>query len=132
MTTVVRASVRSLCLLTDSRDLTEYVSADPWNDAVGLRMLVVPANSIGEESFDLRVCTPGWLATETMERGPQIGRHLLIVEVINAKEVSEFLRRRVEDLIAPSWGELAEKIGRLGYWEFEDYESHDEGPRVSQ
>lgn len=33
----------------------------------------------------------------------------------------DFLRMRFETVQADSWPELAEKLARLGHWEFEDY-----------
>jgi hypothetical protein len=99
-----------------------YVSPDPENDAFTLRMLVGSADTPGMESFDVLVCTPGWLAKEVREHGPQVGRHMLILETLDLAQAQTFLRRRVEQLMAPAWSEIAEKIARLGYWEFEDYQ----------
>jgi hypothetical protein len=50
-----------------------------------------------------------------------IGRHYLIVQAFDFDAVSRFLRRQVERLDADSWSDLAQKIGRIGFWEFEDY-----------
>lgn len=74
-----------------------------------------------EESFDVLVCTPTWLARVVATEGPQVGRHRLIVEKLNLHEAKLFLLRQVERLEAPTWPELAAKLSRLGYWEFEDY-----------
>lgn len=99
-----------------------YVSADPENDAFTLRMLIGSPDTPGMESFDVTVCTPGWLGREVRDHGPQIGRHYLIVDFLDLAKAQSFLRRRVEQLMAPTWQELAEKIARIGYWEFEDYQ----------
>lgn len=97
-----------------------YVSASPHRDAFTLRMLVGRPDSDGLEAFDVLVCTPAWLADEVLRHGPQIGRHMLIVERLDIGRAQEFLRRRVEQISAPTWHEVAEKVSRLGLWEFED------------
>lgn len=107
-------------------DPCDYVSSDPENDAFTLRMLVGSADSPGMELFDVLVCTPGWLVGEISQNGPQIGRHMLILELLellDLQRAQDFLRRRVEQLMAPTRSELAEKVARLGYWEFEDHTS---------
>jgi hypothetical protein len=97
----------------------EYVSPDPENDSFTLRMLIGPPDSPGLESFDVLVCTPEWLAGAVRE-GPQIGRHMLIVERLDLAKVEAFLRQRVEQIRGSTWSEVAEKVARIGYWELED------------
>jgi hypothetical protein len=45
------------------------------------------------------------------------------VETFNWPAVSAYIERRVRSLEGASWDKLAEGLGRLGYWEFEDYQS---------
>lgn len=104
-----------------SEEPDSYASSDPENDAFTLRMLVGSLDTPGLESFDVLVCTPGWLATEVREHGPQIGRHLLIMDVLDLGRAQAFLKERVERISAPTWLEVAERVARLGYWELEDY-----------
>lgn len=103
-----------------------YISPSPDDDAFLLRMLVGPADGPGEESFDVLVCTAAWLAGTVAREGPQIGRHQLVVEKLDLEQAEQFLRRQIERLDASTWEGLAERIGRLGYWEFEDYQPYDE------
>lgn len=102
-----------------------YVSPDPLDDSFWLRMLVGLSDGPGEESFDVLVCTPAWLSRTVADDGPQIGRHRLVVEKLDLPAAETFLRRQVERLEAPTWDDLAAKIARLGYWEFEDYRPYD-------
>ncbi|MFF0344347.1 immunity 8 family protein [Kribbella sp. NPDC004875] len=103
-------------------DVETYVSADPRDDAVWIRLIVGPADGAGEESFDVLVCTPAWLQRVIREKGPQVGRHHLIVEEMDLPRVVAFLRRRFEEVEAPTWRGVAGKLARIGYWEFEDYQ----------
>jgi hypothetical protein len=50
-----------------------------------------------------------------------MGRHWLFVAVFSPRVVEEFLRRRIEQIEGATWSEVAQKVGRLGLWEFEDY-----------
>jgi hypothetical protein len=123
----VRAGIRRFTSLEG--DIEVYVSPDPHDDACWLRMIIGPLGERGEESFDLLVCTPAWLARILPEQGPQIGRHRLIVESLDMAKAQAFLRDRIQRLEAPTWPELAEKISRLGHWEFEDYTPY-KGPTL--
>lgn len=106
----------------DGDDPATYVSPTPETDAYHLRMIVGPHDSPGEEFFDVLVCTPLWLASEIDKHGPQIGRHHLVVGHLDMPKAIAFLRERIEHRTSAStWHELAEKIGRIGLWEFEDY-----------
>jgi len=86
-----------------------------------IQMMIGPAGAPGEESFDVVVCSADALARKASEVGPVIGRHYLIIESWDPELVLGFLRRSVEALDEPTWVALAEKISRIGRWEFEDY-----------
>ncbi|MGI5490978.1 Imm8 family immunity protein [Microtetraspora malaysiensis] len=86
-----------------------------------LEVYVGPRDQPGEEQFQLTVCTPAALA-EQLQRHPfLIGRHWLFVAELHPDKVIEWLSDRIAALEAPTWVELAEKIGRIGEWEFEDF-----------
>lgn len=102
-------------------DFDLYVPGQPHHFAFLLQVMAAPAGSEGEESFDVVVCTPSWLA-EQLEREPVfVGRHHLIVSRFDAEMIKKAIRGYVEELEAPDWQGLAVEIGRLGKWEFDDY-----------
>ena len=84
--------------------------------------MVGPADGPGEESFDVLVCTPRWVERLVQEKGPLIGRHYLIVNQLDIPESVRFLAKQVQSLEAKDWSSLAEKLARIGQWEFEDYQ----------
>jgi hypothetical protein len=43
------------------------------------------------------------------------------VDTFTEAGLRSFLTRRVENLTGETWREVAEKVARLGLWEFEDY-----------
>lgn len=85
-------------------------------------MYVGPQGEPGEERFQLTVCTPSALADQLRQHPFLIGRHWLFVPELHPAEVAKWLSDRIAVLEAPTWTELAEKIGRIGEWEFEDYD----------
>jgi hypothetical protein len=48
-------------------------------------------------------------------------RHLMFVSSINTELVEETVRDRLRRIDGDTWTELAMRIGRIGFWEFEDY-----------
>lgn len=85
-------------------------------------MTVGPADDPGEESFDITVCSPEWLA-RAADGSFYDARHHVVVnpDAFDRNALRSWLARRVESVQADSWREVAERLGRLGHWEFEDY-----------
>lgn len=102
-------------------DLESYTPTDAGDVGVLVQIMAGPADRPGEESFDVVVCTPRWLAGRADADGPIIGRHHLVVEAWDWPRIRAFLTDEVETHEAPTWQELAGLIGRVGRWEFEDY-----------
>jgi len=77
----------------------------------------------GADLFDFTVCTPAWLE-DLARRGSGIlmGRHFLIVLKFDFRRVKRFLEDYATKCDGDSWPEIAEKLGRVGHWEFEDYD----------
>jgi hypothetical protein len=77
-------------------------------------------SSEGEESFDILVCNPKWIDQHS-KVGPFDGRHHLIVSKFDIKEIQAYLINIARHCSAQTWEEAAQKLGRTGKWEFEDY-----------
>ena len=116
----MRAQLKSLDLEPDPASL----SGDPAEFSLLARMIVGPPDSPGEESFDLTVCTPEWLAVRCRAQGGLYDpRHHLVVtlDTFDQRALRTWLEGRVRAVEAPTWTEVGERLGRLGFWEFEDY-----------
>ena len=101
----------------DADDLREFVPSSPAFSLL-VQLLVGPSDGPGEESFDVVVCSPEWLA----ERGkPTIGRHHIIVTRYHYDELLGVVLDYLDRCDGKDWGEVAAKVGRLGRWEFEEY-----------
>ena len=97
--------------------------AEPASFSFWVRLIVGPKDGPGEESFDLTVCSPEWLAVRCRQQGIVDGRHHLVVNAddFDQRQLRSWLESRVRLLQGGSWSEIGEKLGRLGHWEFEDY-----------
>ena len=79
-----------------------------------------PEGGEGEESFDILVCNPAWVA-QRAAKGVFSGRHHLVVLNLNAVAIRTFLIESAKACSAATWDEVAQKLARIGKWEFEDY-----------
>jgi hypothetical protein len=116
----MRAVLKSLDLEPDPASLSD----DPAEFSLLARMIVGPPDTAGEESFDVTVCTPEWLAKACSQAGGIFNpRHHLVVtfDEFDQRVLRAWLSARVQAVEADTWSEIGERIGRLGYWEFEDY-----------
>ncbi|HYV47501.1 MAG TPA: immunity 8 family protein [Myxococcaceae bacterium] len=105
----------------DAADLESFAPADPDNFAFLLQLMVGPEHEAGEESFDVQVCTPRWLMTRWGTADVVSLRHHILMARYDYAAMAEALRRMVESCTGSTWPEVAEKVGRIGRWEFEDY-----------
>jgi hypothetical protein len=115
----MRAQLKSLDLDPDPATLP----GDAAEFVLRARMLVGPADGPGEESFDVTVCSPEWLAQVCRKVGGIYNpRYHLVVdfEVFDKRALHAWLAARVQEVQADRWAEVGERLSRLAYWEFED------------
>src|SRR5262245_44942424 len=62
-------------LSPDIDDLESYFPEDPESFGFSLQLLIGPKDQVGEESFEVMVCTPQWLSRHTPHDQIVIGRH---------------------------------------------------------
>lgn len=105
----------------DVYDLAAYVPAEPDNFGFLLQILVGPPGTNGGESFDVVVCTPRWIANEVSRQGILIGRHYLFMDHYDYHRLKAFVENYCDGCTGSTWAEVTDKLGRLGFWEFEDY-----------
>jgi hypothetical protein len=107
----------------DIKDLPTYKPEDSESFSFLLQVMVGPNNQEGEESFDIEVVTPKYLLEKYDDNEILIGRHRLIVFRYDWNRIMHTVNRYCESCTGETWDEIAEKVGRLGRWEFEDYVS---------
>ncbi len=116
----VTSEVRAL----HSPDICQLQSDAPHditNFGILVQALVGPSGEPGEESFDVVVCTPAWLAQELSQSEYLYGRHHLIVERYDYCLIRRALDETFGGVTGATWAEVAERLARFGHWEFEDY-----------
>ena len=117
---MVTAQVKAL-VTAEHEPLESIRLKDPECFDVIVRAMVGPRGEEGEESFDVRVCSPSWLARVCEKHGFAFGRHCLVVDSFSPTEIRTILTKFIERHSGKTWQEVAQKVARLGLWEFEDY-----------
>lgn len=105
----------------DVYDLENYQPEDPGKFGFLLQAMIGPEGKEGEESFDMDVCTPRWLEETHGIDEVVIGRHYLIVREYNYQRIVTTIKDFLRDCSGENWSDVAERVSRLGKWEFEDY-----------
>src|SRR3954454_1725140 len=106
----------------DVQNLSTYLPEVRDRFGFLLQLMVGPEGSDGEESFDVFVCTPEWLKHNQSRTSLVLGRHYLIVLEYDYERLRYFLHEYCRECSGVTWQEIAQRLGRLGKWEFEDYE----------
>ncbi len=105
----------------DIDDLSSYYPDEPDCFAFLLQVMIGPKDEDWEESFDIEVCTPKWFESKYAENEAIFGRHILIVFEYDLERIKQKISKYCASCSGENWQELANKLGRIGYWEFEDY-----------
>nr|VFJ65291.1 MAG: Immunity protein 8 [Candidatus Kentron sp. DK] len=105
----------------DIDNLEDFQPKNPDNFAFLLQIMVGPEGEDSMESFDVEVCTPEWINDTYSYEDIIIGRHHLIVKQYDYHGIFRVIESFVKGCTGSNWDEVANKIGRLGRWEFEDY-----------
>ena len=105
----------------DIEDLKSYRPRIDDDFGFLLQMMVGPEGDAGEESFDILVCTPEWIKHRHKIDDLVLGRHFLIVFEYEYNRLLRFLQESCGQCSGETWEEVANKVGRIGKWEFEDY-----------
>src|SRR5690348_6440103 len=92
---------RSSTMIAELRHVSSSEVADlrRWTPqsadfSLDIRLLVGPAGSEGEESFDITVCSPEWIASYARRGGIMDGRHHLIVDSYNWPLIHSYITKR--------------------------------------
>jgi hypothetical protein len=88
---------------------------------VSITAFVGPNDEGGEEMFDFVVCSARWLAEHPPEKGFWFLRNHLLLTRWDYGVLDRALRDLCAHTHGETWHEVATKLSRWGYWEFEDY-----------
>jgi hypothetical protein len=116
--------MRPLLKRLHSPDIFDLKSFSPEDDdcfGFLLQAMFGPEDGEGEESFDIVVCTPKWLGQLLAKDIVLSGRHYLFVKEYNLETIRSFLEQYARQCSGETWQDVAQKLSRIGHWEFEDY-----------
>jgi hypothetical protein len=92
---------------------------DPAGFVFGVQLLIGPADGPGEESFELTVCSPEWLAERCKSGEPVNGLHHVIagLDTYDERVPQDWLEARVLAVEAATWAGIASQLRFPGGWD---------------
>lgn len=117
----MHAQVRSLSI--EGEPIDQFCPPDPRQFGVQLAAMIGPNGGPGGEIFYLTVCTPAWLAENSLgepNKGFAFVRHHLVVDRWSARQVEGAIDDLCRRASGPAWSDVAAVLGRYLAWEFED------------
>ncbi|WP_426059750.1 immunity 8 family protein [Hymenobacter sp. B1770] len=105
----------------EMEDFRTYRPEDPVVFALSINFEIGPVGHAGADNFQLTVATPEFLRLQYPGDTCYFLRHYLLVKEYDFSRTLAFMTKYVNSLEADTWEQLADKIGRVALWEFEDY-----------
>lgn len=105
----------------DIFNLESYHPEDPRKFVFLLQIMVGPEGVKGEESFDVEVCSPMWLEENVSLDSVEVGRKLINMKRYSYVTLLAAIRDFLSECSGENWSEIAQKVSRLGNWEFDGY-----------
>ncbi|MCT4708745.1 immunity 8 family protein [Enterobacteriaceae bacterium H11S18] len=102
--------------------LINYWPGIPDDFGSWIRVSVGPDDQEGAEYFDMLICTPKWLQKELLKNSVILGRGTIIVDEYDYDKIVGFIEKEVAQCDADDWPGIAQKLSRIGFWEYEDYQ----------
>lgn len=110
----------------DDGSLESFRPEDPTCFGLNLELAITTNDEQqdGWDLFKLFVCSPSWIEHVYWKHRPDhfvVGRHYLFVPEYDWPRIKSYLHEVIEGLEEVSWEKLAQSIGCIAGWEFEDY-----------
>ncbi|PVE57301.1 immunity 8 family protein [Rhizobium rhizogenes] len=118
----MRAQLKSLT--TSDIDPRTYWPDEEDDFGYYVQATIGPEGEDAGDVFGFQVCTPKWISRELLTDGSIFARHMLIVAEYDYQAVSKLISALCERTMGTDWQDIAHKLGRYGYWEFEDYRAN--------
>lgn len=105
----------------DLPDLKKNIPPDPKHFCILVQAMIGPEEGEGEESFDILLCTPSWLAENLDTNAYTWGRFYLFVPKYDFAIVWKAVENICSGIDVPDWDSAAAVLSQYGKWEFENY-----------
>jgi len=116
----MKAIIKSMWVNSSSINLDSYLPDDPEKFGLWIEFGIGPSDAAGSDDYRVLVCTPDWLRDTVWE--PRWGRHMLIVRMYDRSAIEKCVQDYVAKCTGADWADIAEKIARNLFWEFEDFQ----------
>ncbi len=113
----MKAILRSIS--SDTFNIRTWSPEDAECFALDLLLKIGAEGSDGADNFDLKVCSPSWLAQTSWSF--RWGRGLLIVAEYDFAAIEKEISAHVAACQGDTWIDIAVKLSRTLMWEFDDY-----------
>lgn len=111
------------CIFTQMGDSLENTYPEiEHNFCILVHLTIGPDDQEGGHNYSFSLCTPTWLDHNGQNQGPIWGRHLLIVNQFDPKEIRAAIEKIIAQCRRDDWAETAVVLSRFFAWEFEDYQ----------
>jgi hypothetical protein len=117
---MMRAKLQSL-RSPDAFDLKSYAPDDPANFGILVEATIGSSGEPGGDVFSFEVCTSSWLGQEWLQDNYRFGRHLLLLKKYDYNILWNAIEKLCNSVEEADWEQVAQKLGRYGHWEFEEY-----------
>jgi hypothetical protein len=103
----------------------QYQVDDACSFAVQCFFRAGVSSALGTQDQTLLVCSPAWLLERQPAHSVIRGQGLLLMQRYDGKTLRQSLARFVERCASDNAKDVFDKIARLGFSEFEDYDKND-------
>ena len=115
-------TLKSIILYSADNIFEEFVPDISHNFHVWLSLTIGDGDQAGGSDYSIGICTPTWLDHHIQNSGPLPGRHLLIVNRFDAKEIRASIEKIISQSERMTTAETNAFLARSFAWEFEDYQ----------
>ena len=115
----MKAVLKDIFFVYETFNFESYSPDDDENFSIDL-LLQIGAEDSGKsaDNFDLCVCTPGWINKNSWV--PKLMRHTLIIRRYDKEIIKKVINDYIDKCEGNDWMELASKLSRVFFWEYED------------
>ena len=118
----MRAELKSI-IISDI-DIDNYWPDEEDNFCFYLQANIGVEGRDGGDIFGFSVCTPKWILENRSKDQIFFMRDTIIVFEYDIERVKSVIKNLCDRTFGENWLEIAEKLKRFGYWEFEDYDPY--------
>jgi len=102
-------------------DLSSFYPESETNFILYLQAFIGPEDEDSSDAFNIAICTPEWLSEHNKYEEVIFGRGYIIVREYDLMVIKTEITKFCENCLGENWVEVAQKVSRIGIWEFEEY-----------